>query len=393
MNSVDKLEPRTVYHDSPAAIAAGITLAVVGVAYFMAAPAIVGALSEHTNFSEQQAGILTATESVGGLVASLLVSISLSRFDRRRLAVAAIVVALAANLSLTQDIGFYSTAIYRAISGLGSGAMYALGLASLSASQHTARNYSILLFVQVSFGMAEIHLFGWLAENNGMSGIYLFMSLAFTACLGVVHLIPRSAPETTSLQGGEMPRHTVFPWACLFAVFLFYLGIGGLWTYIERIGIGGGLAPQTVTDGLTYTQILSLLGCALAGWLTMKLGQLRPLIISLVCIAGASYSLTFNMTSLSFTTALCTFFLFWNAVDIYQLGTLGSLDHGGRFVAMVPAFQTTAMIVGPAIAALLLGMGDGYRPVLLMTTSAAAAASLIYVFVHLRLIRAESLQT
>jgi len=387
-----QLTPESPSPDSPGAIAAGITLAVVGIAYFMASPVIVGALTEYGGFSEHQAGLLAAIEAGGSFLASIIISLTVDRFDRRKLATAAILVAVAANLAMTQTTEFYVTAAFRSLSGLGSGAMYALGLASLAGSQNTSRNFSILLFVQVSFGMLEINLFSWLAVQAGMNGIYFTMAGAFALCLGLVMWLPSSAPlqqsQPSSLGIGSR-FHMSLPWACLVAVFLFYTGVGAFWTYIERIGLSGGLGAEVVHSTLTWTQLLSLLGCVVAAGLSARFGEFRPLILSLVCAAGASYGLTMGITQTGFIIALCTFFLFWNAIDIYQLGTLGNMDHRGRFVALVPAFQTTATASGPALAAVLLGNDGNYSAVLVMAGSTTLVSALVYFFVYFLLRHSE----
>lgn len=365
--------------DSPKAIAAGITMAVVGIAYFMASPVIVGALSEYSGFSEQQAGLLAAFEAGGSFVASILVSLLVNRLDRRRIAVLAILLAVVANLAMAVVDTFHATAVWRLLSGLGSGTLYALGLASLAASSQTSRNYSILLFVQVSFGMLEINLFGQLAQWAGMQGIYLFMASAFALCLLVLRYVPVSAGSSSAEQDDTATQQPLrlLPWLCLFAVFLFYSGTSAFWTYIERIGDAAGLSKALVTGALTYTQVLSLAGCVLAGWLSHRFGVSRPLIVSLICTALASYALTFEISNLSYVISLAVFFLFWNAIDIYQLASLGDMDHGGRLVALVPAFQTAATAAGPALGATLLAMNSGYASVLVMSGSTAVLAALL----------------
>lgn len=99
------------------------------------------------------------------------------------------------------------------------------------------------------------------------------------------------------------------------------------------------------------------------------------------------YTLSLGVTAISYVLVLCVFFLFWNAIDIYQLGTLGNMDHSGRYAAMVPAFQMTAGALGPALAAWLLSRHGSYRAVLLMTASCTTMAALLYIYVYLQLRR------
>lgn len=375
--------------DQPRAIASAVILAVIGIALFMAMPVVVGAWSDYAGLSDQQAGLLAAIDSGGGIAASLFVSVILGRVNWRVIAAAGIAIAICANLASIFAASFGQLALCRATAGFGGGMIYALGLAALAATHHTGRNFSILLFTQVSFGMLEINLYPYLAALGGMNGIYLGMAAAFAAALLFVSWLPHSAQErATTFDQIESAGDNAtgrLPWLCLGAVFLFYISTGSFWAYIERMGRAGGLATSLITDSLTYTQVLSLLGCVIAGWLSGRIGQSRPLIVSLLCAALAVFSLALGVTKVSFITALCVFFLFWNAIDIYQLGTLGNMDHSGRFAAMVPAFQMTAAAIGPAIAAGLLEWQGSYQSVLLMAGSCTAMAMLVYVYVYLQL--------
>lgn len=375
--------------DQPRSIAAAITLAVIGVSFYMAMPVIVGAWSDYAGFSDQEAGLLAAVDAGGGIFASLFVSMILRRVNWRLIAVSGICIAITGNLAAMFGDSFIQLAPCRALAGFGSGMIYALGLAALATTHHTGRNFSILLFAQVSFGMLEINIFPYLAELGGMNGIYLGMVIAFSCSLILVTQLPRSATARAEATGHKASAGDsatgILPWLCLVAVFLFYIAMGSFWAYVERIGRSGGLEAGLITDSLTYTQLLSLLGCVIAGWLSVRIGQSRPLIVSLLCMALALYGLTLGFTAFSFVATLCVFFLFWNAIDIYQLGTLGNMDHSGRFAARVPAFQTTAVALGPALAAWLLAWQGNYQAVLLMAAACTGVALILYSYVYLQL--------
>ncbi len=374
--------------DQPRAIIAAIALSVIGVSFFMAMPVVVSAWSTHAGFSAQEAGMLAAIDSGGGVAASLLVSLLIRKLKWRRIAFAGIVFAIVANLCSISAATFLTLGLSRALSGFGGGMIYALGLAALANTHKTGRNFSILLFTQVSFGMIEINLFSYLADVVGMEGIYLAMALAFAFSATLLRWLPQSGNDgLRGLQSTARADLGLLPWLCLCAVFLFYISTGSFWAYIELIGRSGGLSAALITDSLTYTQVLSLFGCVIAGWLSSRIGQSRPLIVSLLCAALAMYTLSLGVTTVSYLLVLCVFFLFWNAIDIYQLGTLGNMDHSGRYAAMVPAFQMTAGALGPALAAWLLHWHGSYQAVLLMAASCTTMAALLYIYVYTQLRR------
>jgi predicted MFS family arabinose efflux permease len=94
----------------------------------------------------------------------------------------------------------------------------------------------------------------------------------------------------------------------------------------------------------------------------------------------AILTLAFEVSQLSYAGVLIVFFLVWNPIDIYQLGMLGNIDHSGRYVAMVPAFQGTANALGPVIGGLLLANDGGYQAVFLTVPFCMLVALAIYVF-------------
>jgi predicted MFS family arabinose efflux permease len=385
--SVTSARPSAVsFADEPRAIIAAVVFAVIGVSFFMAMPVVVSAWSSCAGFSAREAGLLAAIDSGGGVAVSLLVSLFIRKLNWRLIVLTGITLAVVANLCSASASTFLTMGLSRGLAGFGGGMIYALGLAALANTHHTGRNFSILLFTQVSFGMIEINLFSYFLELGGMSGIYLAMAAAFVLSATLLRWLPRSGNDETSAPSSEGRAELgLLPWLCLCAVFLFYISTGSFWAYIELIGLSGGLPAKLITDSLTYTQVLSLLGCVIAGWLSSRVGQSRPLIAFLLCAALAMYGLSQGVTAISFVLVLCVFFLLWNAIDIYQLGTLGNMDHSGRYAAMVPAFQMTAGALGPALAACLLESQGSYQSVLLMAACSTTLAMLLYIYVYLKL--------
>jgi hypothetical protein len=88
------------------------------------------------------------------------------------------------------------------------------------------------------------------------------------------------------------------------------------------------------------------------------------------------------------TNILISVFMFnflWIFIDVYQMSTVANVDHSGRFAALMPGAQGLGQIVGPNIAASLLGMGLGYSAIFIMCACASLTAMLIYGFMYIRL--------
>ena len=370
--------------DKPSAIAAGVCLAVIGIAFFNGSPAIVGAWVE-SGFSDGQAGWLASSDNAGMVVASLLVAVLVNKLNRRSLAIAGIAIGMLANLLATFVDSFQMLLAVRFFTGVGGGMIYALGVAALAASTHTARNFSILLFVQVSMGIVEINGVPLLYSIAGMDAVYIALATALLLSGLTLPYLPARLNRVevhSNVAVSGLPQ--IWLWGCLLSVFFFYIAIANFWTYIELVGIDGGLSKTYITQVLTWTQLLSLVACAIAAWLSARVGQLPPLMVSLAVAAFIMFTLSGPISALMFAIVLVLFFMVWSAIDIYQLGTLGKLDPGGRFPALLPAFQGVSLAVGPAIGAILLKIDGSYQSVFWLSGICALLAMAFYTTLFIR---------
>ena len=370
--------------DAATAIAAGVCLAVIGIAFFNGSPVIVSAWVS-TGFDEGQAGWLASSDNAGMVVASLVVAILVNKLNRRRLAITGIAIGMLANLLATFVDSFQTLLALRFFTGFGGGMIYALGIAALAASTHTARNFSILLFVQVSMGIVEINGVPLLYSIAGIDAVYLALAAALLLSTLALPYLPARVKWVELHSNVTLPRlPNIWSWGCLLSVFFFYIAIGNFWTYIELVGIAEGLSKPYITQVLTWTQLLSLVACVIAAWLSARVGQLLPLMVSLAIAAFIMFTLSGPISGLTFAIVLVLFFMVWSAVDIYQLGTLGKLDPGGRFPAMLPGFQGVSLAVGPAIGALLLKINGNYQAVFWLSGVCALLALAFYTTLFLR---------
>ena len=77
------------------------------------------------------------------------------------------------------------------------------------------------------------------------------------------------------------------------------------------------------------------------------------------------------------------FNLLWIFIDVYQMGTVAVIDRRGSFAALMPGAQGLGQIVGPNLAASMLGAGMGYSAVFYMCAGAAVMGMLIYLVMYI----------
>ena len=176
------------------------------------------------------------------------------------------------------------------------------------------------------------------------------------------------------------------PWLVLTAIFLTYINIGAYWTYIELATIDAGIDNDDVGDWLVLGSFCSLLGCLIATLISNRFGLARPLLVALAGMATAVGMLGFGVTDLRVMLSIFTFNLLWIFIDVYQMATVANVDRSGAFASLMPGAQGLGQIVGPNVAASLLGAGLGYGAVFLMGAGMALSGLAVYagMYVWLR---------
>jgi hypothetical protein len=104
--------------------------------------------------------------------------------------------------------------------------------------------------------------------------------------------------------------------------------------------------------------------------------------VSLAIGGSAVYLLSVAVNEFTYVAVLVIFFMVWNPIDIYQLGTLSNIDHSGRYVAMVPAFQGAANSLGPAGGAFLLEINNSFDLLLMVGSAMMFIAVAIYLYLY-----------
>jgi hypothetical protein len=92
-----------------------------------------------------------------------------------------------------------------------------------------------------------------------------------------------------------------------------------------------------------------------------------------------------GITDLKIIVSVFMFNFLWIFIDVYQMSTIANVDKSGRFAALIPGAQGLGQIIGPNIAATILGMGLGYDAVFIMCACAVLTGMLIYLYIYFEL--------
>ena len=370
---------RILINDDWRSLTVALYMVLVGYGVLVGIPVISTAWVTKLGFTEVEVGRVAGMD-LGGLSAGAIITAwIINRVNRRILVFIGIIIAVVANGMCLKYVDYDTVLWLRFLAGFGSGMYTAVAVAIFGMSIRPALAYNLMLF---SFAFSQALEMRVLPQLS-MNGIYWVFIGCFLATIPFLKWI-KSYPKTRAVEersdtNNSNARYALFlPWVCLFAIFLTYINIGAYWTYIELAALDSNINPNLVSEVLVWASLCSLLGCLIATLLSNRFGLLRPLLIALFTMAMGVGMLAFGINEPRFLMSVFTFNLLWIFTDVYQMGSLANFDNGGHYAAYLPAAQGLGQIVGPNLAASLLGLSLGYQSVFIMCWCAAMMAMLIY---------------
>jgi predicted MFS family arabinose efflux permease len=370
------------------ALWAQIALGLGSVIQILGMPIIVGGLQDHWGYSAELAGNITSIDLAGLCVGGIMTSAWANRIDWRRYMAIVVIAGALMNVSCVWFHTLGPLCALRFAAGLASGAAYSSSLALLCQTEDTAKGFSVLIFAQVIANVIVLAAFPAIDNRWGPAGLFVSIAVVLSATVFVVPALPARRPPTagapTTHEIATPLRVTAIVQAgfCLAAVALVYIAIGSYWAYAERMGISFGLPPTIVHNLLTASVLLSTIGCVAAFRISRSVGQSRPLLAALGVLSVTLLANSVSPHAVMYILTLGAMQLCWNFIDIFQLGTLASVDPSGRGAALVPAAQGVALAIGPAAGGQALTVGQGYAAVLVFSGSAATLAALCFAVVY-----------
>lgn len=385
---------RTPY-DGWRSISISLYMTLVGYGVLVGIPVISTAWVTLLGFSEVEVGRVAGAD-LGGLSAgAIFTAVFIARVDRRLLVLLGLAIAVAANTLCLKFADYEQVLWLRLGAGFGSGIYTAVAVACLGASSKPARAYNAMLFAFAFSQALELHILPQLSMN----GIYLVFIGCFLVTLPFIRWVPprpvdkaldvaldvEEKGDAAHVEHRHVPAYV--PWLCLGAMFATYINIGAYWTYIELASLDAGATPSWVSKVLVWSSFCSIVGCLFATLLSNRFGLARPLLVTLVAMSIIVGMLANGITDRTLLMSVFSFNLLWIFIDVYQMSTIANVDHSGRFAALMPGAQGLGQIVGPNLAASILGFNLGYNGVFVMCAAAALTGMVLYAFMYLRLKR------
>ena len=366
-------------------ISLSLIMTLVGYGVMVGIPVISTAWVELLGFSEEQVGRVAGADLGGLSLGAIVTALVITRMNRKYLVLLGGGIAILANYLCTIYQQYEVVLWLRTLSGFGSGIYTAVAVAALGATLRPTRAFNMMLFAFAISQALEMHILPQLSMN----GIYWFFIGCFAFTLLFFNWVPPYVVDVAGNKDDAAVERTsipaYIPWLCLTAIFVTYINIGAYWTYIELASLNAGVPDEWIGTVLVWASFLSIVGCAFATVISNRFGLTRPLVAALISMAIIVGMLAGGITNMNILISVFMFNFLWIFIDVYQMSTVAIVDPKGAFSALMPGAQGLGQIVGPNIAASLLGAQLGYRAVFIMCATAAITGLLIYVLMHWRL--------
>lgn len=330
-------------------------------------PLIVGALIDDYHFSPAQSGFVAGIEMAGIGFSSFIVAAFGGAWNRRRVILIGATLGILGSLGPILSEAYMPILLCRLMAGIGCGLIAAVVLAVIGTTRDPDRTFGLYYMFSYASAALLMPLGVWTMIRFHVVGGYILMTLLLCIAYVTAHRIPATYSGLRE-DGG---KHTLPPFPLMSGLLslglslIFWIGFGGIWAFVERLGVTAGLEHAAIGGVLSLSQVAAFGGAMTASLLHLRFGR-TPLLAASIGFAILGVVMVGWASSISvFTIGVLIFGFIWPLFLAYLGGTMALLDPAGRIIAMSVASQTVGMAIGPALAGVLAGM-FGYVAIAIM---------------------------
>jgi predicted MFS family arabinose efflux permease len=313
-------------------------------------PTLVGMYMDAFGLPIGQAGYTAAAYLFGAGAGSVLVGALVLKVRTRTLLLCGLGLLAAGNLMSMFIPTLWGILAIRLIAGIGEGIGFGLVGAFIAQLSNPGRVYGSFVVVMQILGALTLALLPWVRHEWGPKMILLPVAAAPLCLLAILGKFPElssnSGRKTVSRSGVSLERRV---WLAPLATFVLYVAYGGVFTFIERLGVFTGINIDSAARWLAFGSLLALGGGALAAlWAGPRAMGLK-ICGSLLAMTGATWCLVSGRPELYVMGLLLAFFVWaFFAANLMTLPLL--VDRSGRLGAATMGAMQWGMAAGPAAA-------------------------------------------
>lgn len=361
------------HSDTPAAPTRSGWGSVVMIALLTNPASIIGALMPTFVDALVARGINVATAATLGSIelfsmafTVVLAPLVINRWSRRMIALGAIALAVIGQLGSVQAADPVVIGLLRMLAGAGEGALYAVAVASLSATSAPDRAFGIAVASNLLATTALLALIVWYAKSAPtiaamlITGAFILIHTPFVRALPRHVERPAAAQDATPQHAADGAASRAMALYGLLGMFLLVAGFGLVWPLASQIAADQQLDPQLIATAFSFAGIGGLAGAGTATLLGVRYGRTLPIVAGTLAMAAALWLIG----TPAFLIAMLLLMFSWAFNLPYYLGLMASLDPSGRIAVLTGGMIPFGAAAGQVMAG-PIKHGYGYPAVTL----------------------------
>ena len=346
-DSIDVNHPRTIF---AIALLASITPSAV-----LVGPLVVGALVEQLGFTPQQGGNMIFAELSGAALATFPAFWWLGKVNWRKVLYFALGLIVAGNLVSALAADPWLLGAFRFATGLGVGTVMLVTLTTTGLTANQERVFGFWQTGQIIFAAIALFSMPLIIPLIGIRGFYFVLAGVMVLLAFAVRNFPSGGAETPAFRWSSLESRVrrLAPLGLVGLIF-FFLAVGGVWNFVERMGDAAGFDSRFIGFTLAAVSVVGVTGALTATWLSTRLGRIVPFAAGIAIIA-VSFVLLYGLSSQ--TLYILSAFLFkygWWFISPYLLANMTTLDPSGRTIIATNFVIAFGQALGPFVVGFFL---------------------------------------
>lgn len=353
-----------------------------GASVFVSLPLLIGGAIDALALNEEQAGLIGSSYHASFLLVGLSAVFWIRRMHWQQVSLIGYTLMALGLLAAGFSESFMQVVSAMFISGIGAGILFCLPMCIIGDSDSPERGFGYKIVGEQTIGVALLLLLPiYITETWGFRGMCIALAAMLAVLSSSTVWVPAGGKKSPVVKAQASPEKSSFPvWLGLAALAIFFGGVAGVFTFVERIALAQSIDHVTIGVCLAIGTVSGGVVGFIVGIVGNRFGQVLPLVIACLAPMGVYLVYSMDFTAVTFAMTTIVYFGAWNLGLAYQNGIIASADVSGRLsVLMAPAIALGAMI-SPVVAGMIINR-VGFQTLYWVSATVLAVSLVMFLWV------------
>lgn len=316
----------------------------------MSAPVIAQQLALEWQLSPSQVGMFFFVELGIMSFATIPAYFWSKKITLRKATLFAALLFLIGNLLSIFATSYEFLLLTRAISAIGGGTIMIITITSCSLTAKPDNSYGLWVLGQVLVGAAALFYMPKLYLHWGLSASFFIAVILISIALPFYRYFANFfiEQEIKNVVASKQNKH--YGLVSILATLLFYIAVGGVWTFMSSIGQHAKIDASFVNSVLALSTLIGIIGCFLPSVIGDKWDRKYFLTLGYILFFIALGLLISQITRQGLMIAILLFKFAWMFTIPFILASVASFDVTGKLLNTINLVAGGGLAIGPALA-------------------------------------------